>query len=264
MKIVEDDSGSLFRSDGSITYSDGTNITSEGAMFFNNGSIKFSDGAMLHTDLQITHANGTVVEGQLVVNAEGEAESELGAVDVAEDTDLASTSNSADSLSEDLESYEVVGTLDIDKITELWTMKNCDEAASGSTDCSLLGHLQNADNLLELMEALTAEDGLQINTFGDIVNVMVSEGMTPDANSYVATILAQDMDNKDTEGEGQFVSGVHCDHRELSCRNGLACYPKTRHCDLKADCSDFSDEDACSCRDRSELIFLHLLVLNHW
>ena len=306
-KIVMDNLGSSFHSDGSITYSNGTNISSEGATFFNNGTIKFSDGAVLHTDLQIIHADGTVVQGELlekedvlgeeedeagdeddsvngeeeaVVNAEtnegdlntGNVEDEVETGDEGEDQDEEVDDISEDAgegtyteeegMEDDLydeekegiedegEEFDVVGTLDLDKISELWTAKQCEGVGSGSTNCTLLNYLKNSTLLMQLMEALTAEDAPEINTWSGIVQLMDAEGMTPDANSYVATIYAQDLVNQASNEGGQLSSGVHCDHRELRCRNGLACYAKTRHCDLKADCIDFSDEDSCSCRDR--------------
>ena len=85
--------------------------------------------------------------------------------------------------------------------------------------------------------------------------------MTPDANSYVTTILAQGIAMQGGGEGGQ--GGVHCDSWQLSCRDGLACYSKTRHCDLKADCEDFSDEDSCTCKDRLVLIiYVHCFHYN--
>ena len=306
-KIVMDNSGSSFHSDGSITYSNGTFVSSEGATFFNNGTIKFSDGAVLHKDLQIVHTDGTVVQGELfeedakggkesedpidLSNEEGKAVVDAGGETETDEEDIVDTAlvedeevdmpyevagedtkeegvekkEGQDAYSgEDPETFEVVGTLDLVKITELWTAQQCEEAASSSSNCTLLSYLKNATLLMQLMEALTTEDGPTVNTWSDIVQLMHTEGMTPDANSYVKTILAQDIYNQGGEG-GQFSSGVHCDHRELSCRDGLACYSKTRHCDLEADCEDFSDEDSCSCKDRFRLmIYIAYITTMHF
>ena len=281
--------GSITYSNGNIVSSEGATFFNNGTIKFSDGAVLHKDLQIIHTDGTVVQgelfeedtsgvkeAEDPIdnVEGEAVVDAGSEAETdEEDKVDTAlveeeeeeedEEADVAGEGTKEAEVGEkegqdiyngeDLETFEVVGTLDLGKITELWTAQRCEEVASGSSNCTLLNYLKNATLLMQLMEALTAEDGPSVNTWSDIVQLMHSEGMTPDANSYMETILAQDRYKQGGEG-GRYSSGVLCDHGDLSCRDGLACYPKTSHCDLEADCRDFSDEDSCSCKDRFRLI----------
>ena len=252
LKIIRTDGtevqGQLYDADAIDVIDDGVTRSNDGGSVKKNGdgttATKVASSGEVEGEVAVENEDGASTTGE--IDVEPFSEDQLpGEVDVENGT-WKEELNEADLP----EKFEIVGTLDVDKIINLWTAKRCDDEGSGAGNCSLLGHLKNSTLLLQLVETLAAKDDKSTNTWSDIVQIMKVEGMIPDANSYVATILSQDMDQQASGEGGQLSSGVHCDHRELSCRNGLACYHKTRHCDLKADCSDFSDEDSCSCRDR--------------
>jgi hypothetical protein len=123
-----------------------------------------------------------------------------------------------------------VGTLDLEKITALWERQNCSVDANDSAHCTLLYQLQDADLLEQLMEAIQEQGGQPI-TYDEAVQLMQENGMTPDAFSKVYTEDADRFDGK--EVQVPYTNAVVCDYRELSCRDGRACYPKGRRCDFK-------------------------------
>ena len=282
--------GSIAYSNGTLVSSEGATFFNNGTIKFSDGAVLHKDLQIIHADGTVVQGElfeEDKAEDNVDLSNDGE-ESEVDAgsgaqadeedavdtddVEVDGDTGDEEEEQEADVADEvakegnqeeeeaggidEEETFEVVGTLNLAKITELWTAQQCGEVASASSNCTLLSYLKNATLLMQLMEALTEEDGPAVNTWSGIVQLMHKEGMTPDAKSFMTTVLAHTINSEDSGEGSQFGSQVHCDHRELSCRNGLACYSKTLHCDLKADCDDFSDEDSCSCKDRLGLMMI--------
>ena len=155
-----------------------------------------------------------------------------------------STDSSVDIKTASPETFTLVGLLDLDKITELWRRQGCEQG--DSTDCSLARQLNNSTLLLDLMEALKDSGSIgQDVDFKEIKALMLEHGMIADPKSYVVT----DLESDDLSTLSLLPDSVACDWRELSCRDGSSCYLRTQHCDGRADCPDFSDEDECRCQD---------------